>query len=183
MLKNIISRVNVICGNRAALKCLFAVLLITTGVGTASAYDFKTGGLCYNILSNQDKTVEVTYYYYSSDYYDRFNSYDSDKLDAYGLSGYKGDPVIPEKVNYNGKNYTVVAIGDHAFESCYDLTSVKIPYRRDRGHSDRGKGGANIKRAAPYLRDQGHFDRGKGSAISKRTAPYRRDQRHFDRCQ
>ena len=127
MLKNIISRVNVICGNRAALKCLFAVLLITTGVGTASAYDFKTGGLCYNILSNQDKTVEVTYYYYSSDYYDRFNSYDSDKLDAYGLSGYKGDPVIPEKVNYNGKNYTVVAIGDHAFESCYDLTSVKIP--------------------------------------------------------
>ena len=123
MLKNIISRVNVICGNRAALKCLFAVLLITTGVGTASAYDFKTGGLCYNILSKQDKTVEVTYYYHNGNTY---NGYEMSKLDAEELLGYVGDEVIPEKVNFDGNEYTVVAIGEYAFRDCY-VTSMELP--------------------------------------------------------
>ena len=123
MLKNIISRVNVICGNRAALKCLFAVLLITTGVGTASAYDFKTGGLCYNILSKQDKTVEVTYYYHNGNTY---NGYEMSKLDAEELLGYVGDEVIPEKVNFDGNEYTVVAIGEYAFRNC-SVTSMELP--------------------------------------------------------
>ncbi len=69
------------------------------------AYDFEMGGLCYNKLSvNQ---VEVTY--------KNYNDY------------YTGDYVIPEKVNYDGKEYLVVAIGKSAFRGCRELTSVSIP--------------------------------------------------------
>ncbi len=34
---------------------------------------------------------------------------------------------IPETVSYEGTNYTVTAIGEEAFESCYSLTSIDIP--------------------------------------------------------
>ena len=40
---------------------------------------------------------------------------------------YIGDISIPETINFTGKTYTVTAIGNEAFESCIDLTSVSIP--------------------------------------------------------
>ena len=48
------------------------------------------------------------------------------------LKGYEGDKptghlVIPAKIRYEEKNYTVNSIGDGALSSCYDLTSVTIP--------------------------------------------------------
>ena len=107
------------------LKCLLATLLAVAGFITAKAEDFEVDGLCYNIISEEEKTVEVTYYYYS--YSDGYNSYDSDKLDEEGLTGYKGDQTIPQKVIYKGAAYTVVAIGSHAFDCCPYLTSLTIP--------------------------------------------------------
>lgn len=40
---------------------------------------------------------------------------------------YVGDIVIPEKVSYEGKEYTVVRIGVAAFANCSNLKSVKMP--------------------------------------------------------
>ena len=65
------------------------------------AYDFKSGGICYNINGN---SVSVT-----------------------SGSSYKGDIVIPAEVKYNGKTYSVTSIGGAAFEGCGSLTSVTIP--------------------------------------------------------
>ena len=106
------------------LKCLLATLLAVAGFITAKAESFKIDGLYYNIISEDEKTVEVTYYYQGDDYY---NSYDSDKLDSEGLTKYKGDQTIPQKVIYKGSAYTVVAIGAHAFDCCPYLTSLTIP--------------------------------------------------------
>ena len=66
-----------------------------------------TDSLYYNILSETDRTVEVTY------------------GDAYG--NYSGDIVIPQSVIIDGKTYTVTTIGYNAFRSCSSLTSVFIP--------------------------------------------------------
>ena len=39
----------------------------------------------------------------------------------------RGDIVIPEKVSIGGKDYTVTAIEDYAFDSCDNLLTVSIP--------------------------------------------------------
>ncbi len=70
------------------------------------ADNFVVDGICYNILSSDDKTVAVT------------KSYSSD---------YSGDVVIPETVTKEGIEYRVTAIGDGAFRYCDYLKSVTIP--------------------------------------------------------
>lgn len=62
----------------------------------ASAYDFEVDGIYYNKTSNN--TVEVTY----------------NVIDEYNGT-YNGTVVIPSTVTYNGRNYTVTAIGERAF--------------------------------------------------------------------
>lgn len=90
---------------------LTAVLSASANVYT---YDFYEGGICYNIISSTDKTVEVTYKYTSTlgDYY----------------SDYSGNVIIPEQVTrgYDGITYSVTKIGDYAFVDCSRLTSVTI---------------------------------------------------------
>ena len=78
---------------------------------SASAYDFKSDGLCYNILSEEDLTVEVTYYRSGVD-------------NEYYVSG---NIEIPRRVIRNSKTYTVTSIGSYAFYFCNNLTSVTIP--------------------------------------------------------
>ena len=39
---------------------------------------------------------------------------------------YEGNLLIPEKVTYYSKEYTVVGIGDNAFKECYDLISLTM---------------------------------------------------------
>ncbi len=75
---------------------------------SASAYSFYSDGLYYNILSKEDRTVEVT---------DSPNN-------VYYVSR---DIEIPRKVIYNSKTYTVTSIGDGAFSWCRSLESVTIP--------------------------------------------------------
>ena len=93
------------------LKHLFTALLLLCSL-TASAHDFKVEGFYYNILSPEDKTVEVTYGgTYSTQY----------------LNEYSGSVVIPESVTYGGTTYSVTSIGSSAFEDCTGLTSIEIP--------------------------------------------------------
>ena len=85
--------------------CLLLLALI--GSLYTYAYDFEVDGLCYNILS--DNQVEVTYRSYQD-------------------GSYSGELKIPEKVSYNGVEYTVSAIGEYAFYNCINLTgSLLIP--------------------------------------------------------
>ena len=86
------------------MKHLFTMLLALVAT-TASAQDFMVDGICYNILSEDDMTGEVT----ESPY------------------GYAGDVVIPAEVTYDGGTYSVTAIGERAFYECDDLVSVDMP--------------------------------------------------------
>lgn len=81
------------------------------------AYDFKEGGLCYNI-NDDGKTVTMTY----------------DKLIMFALDapaptekGYVGDIVVPEKVKHNGKTYKVTAVDRGTFSCNTDLIRVTFP--------------------------------------------------------
>ena len=75
------------------------------------AEDFAVDGIYYNIMSADDKTVEVTY---KGDYIEE-------------VEEYSGSVTIPEIVTYNGNTYTVTNIGEWAFGYCSGLTSVVIP--------------------------------------------------------
>ena len=75
---------------------------------TAIAHDFEVDGIYYNINGNR-----VTVTYQGTTHYE----YDE----------YSGDVTIPSSVYYNGKTYTVTAIGDDAFRNCSELTSVTLP--------------------------------------------------------
>lgn len=68
-------------------------------------YSFEAEKICYNIISEADKTVEVTC----------------------GGNKYSRDITIPATVNNNGTEYTVTSIGKEAFKSCSRLTSINIP--------------------------------------------------------
>ena len=70
-----------------------------------SAYDFKEGGLYYNVNGNE---AAVTF-------------------EVENVGGYSGDVVIPETVVHDGVEYPVTAIGYKAFCFCYNLTSIEIP--------------------------------------------------------
>ena len=93
------------------LKHLFtALMLLCTTVATA--HDFEVGGIYYNILSEEDKTIEVTYR--GTSYYQYPNQY-------------TGSVIIPESVIYNGVKYRITSIGSNAFFGCTGLTSIEIP--------------------------------------------------------
>jgi len=84
---------------------------------SASAYDFKSGGLYYDIISLENLTCSVTK----------------------GEFKYHGDITIPSEVLFEGKTLSVTSINgpiykdgfvidhDGAFFECSDLTSVTIP--------------------------------------------------------
>ena len=85
-------------------KNLFTTLLLLCAT-VATAHDFETGGIYYNITDATNKTVKVTSY----------------------SSSYTGSVVIPESVTYNGTTYSVTSIEDWAFSGCTGLTSIEIP--------------------------------------------------------
>jgi len=82
-----------------------AFLLMSLISFSASAYDFEIDGISYNIKSATEHTVEVA-------------SLRNVPRDA--------DCVIPESVVWNDTQYSVVAIGEYAFASCWAKT-LSIP--------------------------------------------------------
>ena len=80
---------------------LFLLMLLPM---VASADDtVEINGMFFSLSSNGKATVENNPNYYS------------------------GNVTIPEKVKYQGKEYTVNTIGEQAFVNCRDMTSVTIP--------------------------------------------------------
>ena len=92
-------------------KLLFSLFTLLS-IASSSAFDFKYDGLLYNIISKEDRTVEVTY------------KSTSESNQKYYVSG---DIEIPRKVIYYSTTYTVIGIDGEAFKSCSALTSVTIP--------------------------------------------------------
>ena len=86
------------------MKHLCAMLLALIAA-TASAQTFVVDGIHYRVLSEDDRTVEVT----ESPY------------------GYSGEIVIPAEVTYDGSTYSVTTIGDEAFYWYNDLKSISMP--------------------------------------------------------
>ena len=84
------------------IKSLCLILLILAA-GTTDAQNFEVNGIYYNVLSEEEGTVEVT------------------------RGNYSGDVVIPAEVSHDGGTYRVTTIGDYAFQSCSSLTSVSMP--------------------------------------------------------
>lgn len=88
----------------STLKSLFAVACLLCTLN-ANAF-FNSGGIFYDIISEEDLTVSVTY-----------------DQDTY----YSGDIVIPATVEYENKTYKVVEVGYLAFESCWGVQSLSLP--------------------------------------------------------
>lgn len=92
-------------------KSLLIAALTLLVTASAGAYDFKVGGLCYNITGTDPNTVEVTF--------------ENEKAPRYtSLSGLL---TIPSSVSNGGTTYNVTAIGKNAFSSCKNITKVTIP--------------------------------------------------------
>lgn len=88
------------------IKSLAALLVATCLPAVASAQNFMSGGIGYQVLSVEDHTVEVTV--------------------KESCSPYQGNINIPATVTYNGETYDVVALGEEAFSQA-SLSGIIIP--------------------------------------------------------
>lgn len=82
-------------------KHLFVAMLLLCSIA-ANAHSFEVDGVYYDITSEGNKTVAVTY---------KGGSY-------YDYSEYNGTVIIPESVTYNGTTYSVTSIAENAFYGC-----------------------------------------------------------------
>lgn len=89
-----------------SIQCLLVLLLDLISVNCAYSYDFSSNGICYNITSMEEHTVEVA---------------------SNGRMNYKGKISIPKKVTDGQNVYTVTAIGEDAFLRCRDIISIELP--------------------------------------------------------
>ena len=72
---------------------------------SAGAYDFELDGIYYNILSLEEKTVQVTV---------------GEKL-------YEGRVTIPPAIRFANKKFVVTEIEDGAFSDCGELLYIEVP--------------------------------------------------------
>ncbi len=91
-----------------AKAVMIALLLGVAGMTKMVAQNFDDGYLKYTVLSATDRTVSVTGHVLSA-------------------SMMTGSLIIPPSVIYEANEYTIIAIGRSAFNSCNGLTSLVIP--------------------------------------------------------
>ena len=84
-------------------KSFLTIILSLIGI-TTWAYDVKVNDIYYNVIDKAG-IAEVTY----------------------GDSEYTGEVSVPSSITSNGKTYAVTAIGDRAFNNCWNLSSVTLP--------------------------------------------------------
>lgn len=84
--------------------------MLLAGVGSSFAFEY--GGLTYRIIDSDAKTVKVSY-----------QGSSEMNMTPYTLSTVN----IPSTVPFNESTYTVVEIGDYAFQNAYSLSSITIP--------------------------------------------------------
>ena len=97
------------------LRTVLLTLILFSTITEALAYDFVVNGIYYNV-SGDEATVT-----YKRKYYENWNS---EYTTYYYENDCKGDIEIPESVIYNGKTYTVTAIGNYAFYNRYLSTAL-----------------------------------------------------------
>ena len=56
-----------------------------------------------------------------------FYAFDSENEHNYGSVQYRGDVIIPETVEFEGRTYTITAIDTHAFDGCKEITDIRFP--------------------------------------------------------
>jgi hypothetical protein len=88
--------------------CLSVVLMF--GTVAAHAYDFEVDGIYYDITSQSDKTVAVTFL-----------------EEDVETPTYIGEITVPPTVQKDDITYTVKSIGAYAFYNCSQLTKISIP--------------------------------------------------------
>lgn len=91
--------------NKRFFRCLLLTFVCLAAPVLAQAYDFWVDGICYNILSFEDRTCEVTHN---------------------GSNSYQNFVDVPSTVDYNGRTYRVLGIGDRAFYGCRNLEDLTI---------------------------------------------------------
>ena len=97
------------------LRTIILMLFAFSFCQLLNAEDFIVDGFAYNITSEYERTVEVTYHGNKGG--------DWNSIDA---TFYKGDIIIPEIVLHNGKEYKVTCIGNNAFAKS-SITSISLP--------------------------------------------------------
>ncbi|MCF0189114.1 MAG: leucine-rich repeat domain-containing protein [Bacteroidaceae bacterium] len=84
---------------------LILAALVTLLSTSAKAYDFELDGIYYNILSLEEKMVQVTV----------------------GEKPYAGDIHIPSSIKFVGRKFLVTEVEDGAFCDLDELTSIELP--------------------------------------------------------
>lgn len=109
------------------MKKITFLALMLFYIASARAYDFEANGIFYNITSESNLTVEVTY---------KSKVKVGVNYNSYHGCLYSGSITIPKSVEYNGNNYIVTGIGEWAFGSENNadlksywerLTSIELP--------------------------------------------------------
>ena len=95
------------------MKKLFLSMILTVLPLVVSAYYCQVDGIYYN-LNPRGNVARVTYQ-------------NNDKSSNTYTSDYSGSVNIPEKFTYEGVEYKVTSIENHAFENCDGLISVTMP--------------------------------------------------------
>ncbi len=93
-----------------SIKTLLLAMILAGIWTTTQAYDFGVDNIYYNISSEANKTVTVTY-----------------KSRNVVPGSYRDTVIIPETVTYNDVTYTVTRIGWSTFNNCWYLKAVQLP--------------------------------------------------------
>ena len=85
-------------------RCISLLALVIVSLSVNAQFsDFESGGIYYTIVSPTSVSV-----------------YGSNRIK------YSGNVIVPEYVNYNGKDYRVARIGQRSFENNTGLTSITL---------------------------------------------------------